>query len=221
MENTIIIKNVKEKEAIKVYLTREGQVKEKKFKSSYLAALIHARELTGRNIETGVIENEKQTGSWAGACMYLILIDHIGGLFRDKNKPIDNNLGDIKAALKSFTELCKKDIDILKQLRNSFLHKFNLFDFPKDPRYKKRLFSVDRSNILITYPKKEIDCEIYEIKEDNQLEYTTSISLKKIGDLVEEIHKRLLALLEDDSLLLILKENKSLKEFLGLNIIIY
>ena len=49
-------------------------------KSAYTAALIDARISTGRNKDTGEINNIN--GSWAGALVYMVLIDHIGNLFK-------------------------------------------------------------------------------------------------------------------------------------------
>jgi hypothetical protein len=189
-------------------------------KSSYFALLSHARSATGRCCKNGSIDFIEKTGDWSGACMYLILIDHIGGRFRNKNKEIDSNLKDFGAALKSFTGLSKKKIEILRELRNSFLHKFNLYNFPEDKKFVCRLFSVNRGEEFIRLPMKNLeDSEksLSKIEDGNK----TCVSLKKLGDLVENMHKKLLSLLNSGDLIVVTENSDNLEDFLNANTICY
>jgi len=212
----IIINDSGDKEAVKRYLNTEFSCGSKTCKSSYFAALRHARELTGRCLKDGSIEIKEHSRNWAGACMYLILIDHIGGKFGNKDKDCKENCSFLKA-LESFTELEKGQRDILYQLRCSFLHQFNLYDLQKNKKYTDRHFSVHIGSELISLPEIEFNGKLSNISEKNK----TSISLLKVGDLVEEMHKKILCLLDDNKLEVEVPQRKALDYFLDANTICY
>ncbi len=216
----IIINDDSKKLLVFQYLSSKYKSESLTCKSSYFALLNHARNATGRCCKNGSIDFIEKTGDWSGACMYLILIDHIGGRFRNNNKQIDSNLKDFAAALKSFTGLSNKKIEILRELRNSFLHKFNLYNFPEDKKFVCRLFSVNRGEELIKLPIKNLDDSeksLSKIKDDNK----TCISLKKLGDLVENMHKKILSLLKSGDLIVITENSENLEDFLNANTICY
>jgi len=187
-------------------------------KSSYRAALIHARELTGRSIHDGRVMFSEKTGNWAGACMYLILIDHIGNKFANNRKIDSGNIRDFIHALDNFTELEIEDREVLYQLRNSFLHKFNLYHLPKkNTHFLARHFSVNIGDVLIQKPSENFDGNLKNFKETN----VTRISLKKLGDMVEEMHNSLLRSIDSNDLVAKLPEETSFEEFLIANILCY
>lgn len=140
----MLITNEEDKEIILNYLNKEYLIESgQTCKSSYFAALRHARELTGRCLKDGSLELKENTGSWAGACMYLILIDHIGEKFCKNNKTPSSKNAFLKA-LEGFTDIQEEERVILYQLRNSFLHQFNLYNLPTAKGYIPRHFSVNR-----------------------------------------------------------------------------
>ncbi len=154
-------------------------------------------------------------GDWSGACMYMILIDHIGGMFRLGSKPLDENIKDFRAALETFTDLSQEDIEILRQLRNSFLHKFNLYYIPDDKTQIPWLFSVGIGDQLI-------DVSDLARKNGGGKFNDAIISIKKLGDLVEGMHQNILQSLEKNELIVrIHDEFEGLDELLDSNTIVY
>lgn len=214
----MIIVTSKDKNSIRLYLNTEynHSLNNKKCKSSYFAALSHGRSLTGRNSITGIIENSDKTGDWAGACMYIILIDHIGKKFKNSNKIISEKNSFLEA-LASFTTLTELERVILYQLRNSFLHQFNLYDIPKDKDYIPRHFAVNRGDTLITLPTSDFDGNLNNISIEN----ATIISLPKLCDLVEEMHKNILDCLDKNLLNAVIPSGFTLEALLSANTICY
>lgn len=187
--------------------------------SSFSAALREARSSTGRSLEDGVIIDSQKSGNWAGACMYLILIDHIGEKFK-RNGFVSNSTGAFILALQNFTGLSQDEIEILYQLRNSFLHQFNLYNFPQKKSYKKRHFVVHRGAQLITFPIQEFDGDLANITSNN----ATMVSLVEIGNLVEEMCSEITTLLNSDQLIVKTELDGtifSLEEYLQANTVCY
>gem|GEM_PF-1852912 len=164
--------------------------------SSFGAALREARNLTGRNAINGEIFDYSKSGNWAGACMYLILIDHMGEKFK-KEGFLSKSTGAFLLALQNFTSLTKHEIEIIYQLRNSFLHQFNLYNLPQNKKFDPRHFVVHRGSPLITLPLVNFEGNLADINADN----ATLISLVEIGDMVEEMISNLKQLLTNDQLI--------------------
>jgi hypothetical protein len=210
-----------DKKIVLTYLTENKIINNKTYKSSYYACLEHARDLTGRCQKDGSLEYKEKIGNWAGACMYMILIDHIGCLFR-KNKK--EEVKDFKntnflMALSHFSNISNEHAKILYQLRNSFVHSFNLFNFPENKNKNiSRIFSVHRGSDLIGLPSEDwVGSAV--IKKENQ----TRISLFKLGNLAEKMHRNILENLNKNMLeIRILKEgNFTIKRMLEINTICY
>ena len=212
------IKSKEDKKLVLNYLTKEYKDGNYECKSSFYAALLHARDLTGRNLDTRKLEDEEKTGSWAGASMYFILIDHIGGMFRDCEE--NDNIGnDFSIALKHFSNLSECQIDILYQLRNSFIHQFNLYQFPDNKKkFENRHFSVNRDpDNFIVEPSEKFD-NLDDLNGNNK----TKVSLRLLGDLVEGMISDILQKLENDKLIVFSKyEVSTLKNYLNVNTICY
>lgn len=185
----------------------------------FLCCTREARDLTGRNAINGEIIDHSKSANWAGACMYLILIDHIGEKFK-KEGFISTSTGAFLLALQNFTSLTKHEIEIIYQLRNSFLHQFNLYNLPQNKKVDPRHFIVHRGSPLITLPLVKFDGNLAGINTDN----ATLISLVEIGDMVEEMISNLKQLLKINQLIVnteIQGNRYSLVELLSANTFCY
>ena len=144
-------------------------------KSYYMAALIDARKITGREWRNGRKKKllRPRSGSWAGALTYMVLIDHIGTIF-SKNGVSDKP--EFKKALQLFTNLSMEEIDILYKLRCSFAHNYSLFEDTSKCGIVYR-FTVTVRGDLIQVRKRSYNL-IHSV-----------VNLEKLGNLVESIHK--------------------------------
>ncbi len=167
------------------------------YKSPYMAALIDARHATGRDILTGEIVEPNNTGSWAGALTYMALIDHIGNhISKTHNVSVENT--SFIRALKDFTSLVDEKIYALYALRCCFTHDYSLINVGKGKMalLLHHQFQVHRGESLIQFPITPWNG----IRTPATNNLITTVSLKKVGDLVEEIHSKLLLLQEKDEI---------------------
>lgn len=152
------------------------QVKNRK--SCLLMAIRSARYLTGRDVITGkalgigemeynvLKKDEVQTHQlynehfFTGIAMYLIALDCIGCLFENTTiKPVDDN-NSIVRALESFSALKNREIEAVKDLRNTLAHNFGLATESKGGAKKtKHKFTLSFSDKAeaIKLPKKDWD----------------------------------------------------------------
>lgn len=178
------------------------------WKSPYFAALIDAREVTGRDIFSGKKINEKAHGCWLGALGYMALVDHIGGLIRKKRVSRDNN--DFLSALKSFTNLNEKERKVLYALRCSFAHNYHLYNNEAKDKSKIHHFMVTsglENNQLITFPKTQwsgLHGARYK-KDSNK----TTVNIELFADLVEGMHLNILDDIKKNKIIVL---NKNLIE---------
>lgn len=185
------------------------------YKSAYMSALIDARRITGRDEDTGKIINPQNTGCWAGALIYLVLIEHIGNMFILENIKCDRN--PFITALKSFSDLNQNDRYALYALRCSFAHDYFLFNIPSSKDKNRNLlihhFALMANSFspLIRLPDNNWDGQF------NNTNKITIVNLEKLGDLVENIHLKLINICKDDELKII--DGK--EEFLGINYVQY
>lgn len=141
-------------------------------------AIRSARYLTGRDVITGkalgigemeynvLKKDEVQTHQlynehfFTGIAMYLIALDCIGCLFENTTiKPVDDN-NSIVRALESFSALKNKEIEAVKDLRNTLAHNFGLATESKGGAKKtKHKFTLSFSDKAeaIKLPKKDWD----------------------------------------------------------------
>lgn len=166
-------------------------------KSAYIAALTDARRITGRNEGTGEVRNREDTGSWAGALVYMSLIDHVGGLFKMRNKNSSSFAKDrdFTRALDYFSDLSKKEILALYALRCSFAHDYFLFNIRKDPLLTHCFAVCTGDSSFIALPSRKWDGSFSKTKDRE-----TVVNLEKLGGTVENIHSTLKDLVEKDDL---------------------
>lgn len=149
-----------------------------------------ARSITGRNINTGEVEDFAKTGSWAGAMLYMSCVDHIGSLF---TKYSDND-NDFLSCLKEYNlhSLSDEQIKALYALRNAFVHDFGLFNIKKNKGViitdMTHSFTVtkDLQEWVVALPKTNWDGDL-----KNFWHNKTFINLFQFGELVERIYKTL------------------------------
>src|SRR5262245_54024261 len=95
--------------------------------SCFRAAVRDARQLSGRNVQTGALRRRLRHGKavWLGTLVYLVLLDHFGQVLAPKPRapspePFMEPLTDFAPALDV------RDRQMLYALRCSFAHQFAL-----------------------------------------------------------------------------------------------
>jgi hypothetical protein len=89
--------------------------------STFRAALRDARQLGGRNLDTGAIETEP-VASWPSSLTYLILLDQIGRVICPAPRRSPKK-GDLRDALQDFDPtISDRDTVMLYALRCAFAH---------------------------------------------------------------------------------------------------
>lgn len=183
--------------AINIHLSlmEPFNVEEKSYYSCLGHALKEARRLTRRNEETGELENIEGSHIWLGAIAYLMILDQIGECY-NTSKTIPTVESSFRKAIHYFSGLTQSDSKILYGLRGSLVHNYSLVS-----RYLNRKgkwdycyvfeLAADNDSELIKQAQEEWDCEVSHIDRDK---HSTRINLKKIGDLVEEIYKKICGL---------------------------
>lgn len=165
-------------------------------KSPYVAALQHSRYATNRNENTGEKIIGKKHGSWLGAIGCMIVLDIIGSKFNvlaNKNR-IDEIKNELKPqkipsfvkALGYFSNLSCEEIFALYALRCTFIHDFFLYN-NKNIKYLHHFQVTDGEGKIVTLPNIKWDGDL-----KNRNINITIVNLEALGDLVEEIHSKLL-----------------------------
>ena len=168
--------------------------------TSYFSCLGHAlkeaRKVTGRNLESGDLEDESGSHKWLGAIAYLLIVDQIGECYKT-SKTIPEVGSPFRKALHYFSDLSKEDSKILYGFRGSLVHNYSLIS-----RYKNKdsnpwdycyVFELEADNDsqLINLPQEEWKGDINLI---DRKKHSTRIILKKVGDLAEKIYENICVL---------------------------
>lgn len=169
--------------------------------STLIEALKASRAITKRNIETSQLDltlSNGHPGNWLGAIGYLTILDQIGSCF--KNIDTDNK-GDrensIKYAVKSFAfEFMDNDLKKLNALiglRHAFAHDFNLVNINQGNASQQHRYAVSwrDSNTIIILPENKWDGIISE-KDFTRLDNITFANLYGLGNMVENIYRKLI-----------------------------
>ncbi len=179
--------------------------------SAFVAGLGDARLATGRDHDTG----EKLTGQvhscWLGAIGYLILLDQIGKCFKPKGiTPCEGKPPE--KALMHFANLPAEDVYALYALRCALAHDYGLSNVAqaskdatktaRDAAKYTHAFALvsDAHTPLMTIPIERWDGVYKTIAPDNQ----TVINVEALGDLIEEVVAKILAMSASDELEIIL-----------------
>lgn len=180
--------------------------------SNIVLLLKAARELTGRNIETGVYEmgeiNEEDivnglyhSFQYVGLINYLILLEQLGSIFSPKQESICSSNG-ISCALKDFSELKDKlKVSAIVALRHSLTHKFGLATEKKKKDRKelqhKFILSIERNSKIVEIPSNPWDGNFSD-KSDGT---STTIFIKDLEELVENIYQTIKTKLDRNELI--------------------
>ena len=156
--------------------------------SAFSRCLFLAREFTGRDLNSGMRENEKDYDGlypWTGLMLYLILIDHIGKKF----------------SLKSDADsLCKKEID--------FGERPDKYSYTKVIKFFYEESIQDTVDDMYT---RRCSC-VHEFEfENEELKITDNTGSKDIDEIVEKIIDNFLKLLKENKICYkpnVRKENK-------------
>ena len=103
--------------------------------STFSAVVRDARQMTGRNLTTGIVEDESQAGSWLGALGYLVMLDQVGQCFRPTPLPREApHPANVAKALTYFApKLGDDEILALYALRCAFVHDYGLSSWGNIP----------------------------------------------------------------------------------------
>lgn len=178
--------------------------------SSLTKAIIEARSITGRNILDGVpIETEKEKlGWWSGAVIYLTILDQIGSIYRDNS--VTRRLGrdnEIIKALDYFAQsLGVDEIFAIYGLRCAFHHDFSLINIGRgnNPIHHNFLLHQEDEGEIVVVPTTHWDGILANLGQGNR----TTINLKRLGDLVEDIYRHLNTLHSNGNLALALEQGE-------------
>lgn len=95
--------------------------------SCMAVAIREARQLSGRDPETGGAKRTAEGPTWSGALVYLIFAEQVGSCFHlieSGNKPPKR--GYLQHALRRFASFSKVESDVLVHLRNRLANDFTL-----------------------------------------------------------------------------------------------
>jgi hypothetical protein len=189
-----------ESEALKLHFSNLTETKDFTFFSGFTAALRDARKFTKRNQDNGTKltgDAFGDHGSWLGTIGYLSLLDQVGKCF----KPLNSNLLTLNAitkALKYFTALTDKEIDAIYALRCGFAHDFSLFNLNPNNPSLTHYFLVNQG---IQTPVVTLPQILWDGNHSNKTpQNVTIINLEALGDLVENIVKKLKQMTNDNEL---------------------
>lgn len=150
--------------------------------SSFVAALRDARAATGRNLETGVLEDEPRSGNWLGALGYMALLDQIGKCFRSRGVSCSKH--PVRAALECFAGSSDTEAAAVYALRCSFAHDYALVNRREDPLLQHHFqVNQDETGPLVALPKTAWDGKLGNRNANNR----TVVNLRALGDVTEQV----------------------------------
>jgi len=174
-----------------------------KVTSSFYACLSDTRKFTGRNSKGAVVDFDR-CRSWLGNVGYLILLDQIGSCFKDRSKPAVNGAS-VQKALSYFSSLSPDEIDAIYALRCALAHDYSLVNKNENKQSLQHQFALTGgTNTLLVKPLQTWDGDLLNRTQNNQ----TVIDVKELGDLSENIYKKLLTLASNNMLEIILPGGK-------------
>ena len=159
--------------------------------SALVRALGNVRKETGRDTNGDKVTGQDH-GSWLGTLGYMAILDQIGKCFIPRNRVPLDNLNTIQKALRYFTRLGHHRINAIYALRCAFTHDFSLYNQNRKDTTLQHRFLVTQGTKppLVKLPKVPWDGDILNRNHQDQ----TVINLEKLGDLVEDMYRRLIRL---------------------------
>jgi hypothetical protein len=174
--------------AITMHLYERPPVNGVQYKSSLIALLTDARGAAERDLGTGQVLAGRPSSSWLAAAGYLILLDQIGTCFKLRGP---NVRGDhpILWALLYFSQVQDSPtLDALYALRNALAHDYALFNLNTKHASRQHAFnySVEPSVPLVQLPITPWT-GVYDPSTLIPADQITTVNLRKVGDLTEEV----------------------------------
>jgi hypothetical protein len=102
------------------------------------AAAREARTLVGRDATSGELRDRSVASTWAGALVYLVLLEQLGSCFSPGRAGPPTRGGGIRDALEWFADVSTDDALAVKTLRDRFAHDYSL----QGPHPRSRRFTV-------------------------------------------------------------------------------
>ncbi len=158
--------------------------------STFSAVVRDARQMTGRNLTSGIVSDESHRGSWLGALGYLVMLDQVGQCFRPTPVPrqAPHPAGVAKALTYFAPKLGDDEILALYALRCAFVHDFGLSSWGTIPHaagltHRFRLVA-NATSPLIELPATPWngDLTVASLRRSQ-----TIVNVRALGDLAESI----------------------------------
>lgn len=188
-----------EREAVHDHLYLHPPVNGVQRKSSFMGALTDTRGIGNRDLQTGKLKDDAaSSGGWMAAIGYLVLLDQIGSCFGAPACAHPAGGPSFIHALQCFSGLGQLEIEALYAARCALAHDYSLFNVSTPDR--THVFAYDDAGgVPIVQLRQTAWTGDYTAIAQDQV---TTINLREVGSLVEEIVERLRGLLTSDELLL-------------------
>jgi hypothetical protein len=163
--------------------------------SSFSVVVRDARLASGRNLETGLVENVELVGNWLGALAYLVMLDQVGECFRPTRPhrlPV-HNASLVKALTYFAPSLTDDQALAVYALRCAFAHDYGLVNRSQGGRNSGRLnhrflLLSDALSPLVDCPDPLWDGDWSTSRDSKR----TRINVRALGDLAERIVSEML-----------------------------
>jgi hypothetical protein len=155
-------------------------------KSSFWAALLDARAVTGRDADTGAVADPATCASWIGAIGYLCFIDEVGTAVYLASVGSPATTTGVLRALESFSTLSVDERDVVYALRNGLAHDYSLINVDQRNGRQERShrFQLHAApGPLAVLPQNRWDGSFQNLGPNED----TIVSLREVGDLAESI----------------------------------
>jgi hypothetical protein len=177
--------------------------------STMHAALRDARSVNQRDWRTGAVTVEDGGVSWMGALVYFALLDQLGKAVRSKVRPAPSKEPALQRTLASFApeRWAMDDLDrreAMYAVRNAFAHDYALVNVPPDhmtnkPRTMFVFHGASEGDVLRT-PKGDAAEWNNEWTAEDIAGSETWVSLRLLGDMVEDVAAEVRRLNAEDEL---------------------
>jgi hypothetical protein len=160
--------------------------------STFSAVVRDAREVTGRHLDTGEVENDARAGNWLGAVAYLIFLDQIGDCFEPDpilRPPAENTAAIVRALTYFEPSLSDDDILAIYALRCALIHDYSLVNIGRGRRADRlhhRFVLVNSASLpLVERPPVAWDGELG----SSTYRMQTTVNARRVGDVGENVLK--------------------------------
>ncbi|WP_328448775.1 MULTISPECIES: hypothetical protein [unclassified Amycolatopsis] len=162
--------------------------------SRLIAVLREARQATGRNPETGRIEpgSGALSGNWLGAVGYLMLVDQVGSAYRPAGVPAVPGPPVVRALRYFAPGVGEPEREALYALRCSLVHDFGLVSVGGPGRTHHFMLDDAEGGPIVRLPPEPWDGRAGHCRRFN----ATWVNLRALGDLAEDVFRRLSTLPE-------------------------